>query len=63
MDLPWEPLPCASGYFLMADITNCRHLIPEVYFNTHEYEPGHTVEMESSSNHIVKNKTYMPGEG
>jgi hypothetical protein len=38
MDLPWEPLPCNSGYFLMADISKCRDLIPKKYFETHEYD-------------------------
>ena len=28
MSLPWEPLPCYSGYFMMADISKCRPLIP-----------------------------------
>lgn len=60
MDLPWEPLPCPSGYFLMADVTKCRNLIPPVYFETHEYEPGHTAEAAQASDHIVKNTLYMP---
>lgn len=38
MDLPWEPLPCMSGYFLMADVTKCKHLIPDKYFESHEFE-------------------------
>ena len=28
MDLPWEPLPTQSGYFLLTDISKCRDLIP-----------------------------------
>ena len=60
MDLPWEPLPCMSGYFLMADVTKCRALIPSVYFETHEYEPGYTPESANDSDHIVKNTLYMP---
>jgi len=60
MDLPWEPLPCMSGYFLMADVTKCRSLIPSVYFESHEYEPGFTPESVNDSDHIVKNILYMP---
>jgi aspartate/methionine/tyrosine aminotransferase len=60
MDLPWEPLPCPSGYFLMADVTKCRYLIPKVYFETHEYEPGFTADSVNDSDHIVKNVLYMP---
>ena len=28
MDMPWKPLPCQSGYFLMADVSECRSLVP-----------------------------------
>ena len=35
MDLPWEPLPAQSGYFLMADVTKCRDMIPKKYLETH----------------------------
>ena len=38
MNLPWEPLPCNSGYFLMADIDKCKAIVPNLYFQTHEYE-------------------------
>jgi len=39
MDLPWEPLPAQSGYFLMADVTKCKSLIPTKFFETHDYDP------------------------
>jgi len=32
MALPWEPLPCHTGYFLMTDVSKCRDLIPYKYF-------------------------------
>ncbi len=32
MDLPWKPLPCKSGYFMVVDISKCRDLIPKKYF-------------------------------
>lgn len=38
MDLPWEPLPCHSGYFMMVDITKCKDVIPQSYFETHDYD-------------------------
>ena len=38
MELPWVPLPCYSGYFLMADISKCRSLIPDKYFESHEID-------------------------
>jgi len=39
MAMPWTPVPVEGGYFLMADITACSDLIPDVYKNSHEYEP------------------------
>ncbi len=59
MALLWEPLPCQSGYFLMADVNKCRDLIPEIYFETHEYEPEFNPESVDDSGHIVKNVLYM----
>ena len=38
MSLPWEPLPCDSGYFLMVDVSKCRDLIPKMYFEDHDYD-------------------------
>ena len=51
MSLPWEPLSCRSGYFLMVDISKCRPLIPQIYFETHDYD----------EEDIPKNRIYMPG--
>ena len=28
MDLPWEPLPCHSGYFMMVNIEKCKDMVP-----------------------------------
>ena len=62
MDLPWEPLPCQAGYFMIADVTKCRDLIPKIYFQTHECESGYDAEKaKTDSNHIVKNILYVPG--
>ena len=59
MDLPWEPLPASSGYFLMADVTKCRDLIPSKYFETHEYEPE--TDDEGMNNFVIrKYDLYMP---
>lgn len=38
MGLPWEPLKCEGGYFMMADITKCADLVPEKYKTTIDYE-------------------------
>jgi len=61
MDLPWKPSYCHSGYFMMSDVSQCRDLIPPIYFQTHEYEPDYTPESAKNSNHIIKNHLYMPG--
>lgn len=39
MALPWQPVSCQGGYFLMADITPCIDLIPEKYRTSQDYEP------------------------
>ena len=59
MALPWEPLPCHSGYFLMADVTKCRDLIPRKYFQSHEYEPE-TTDEKMNKLVIKKHELYMP---
>lgn len=46
--LPIEPLPCESGYFLIADISKCANLIPKKYLESHDFEEG-------TENLIVKN--------
>jgi hypothetical protein len=53
MDLPWEPLPCYSGYFLMVNIEKCKPLIPEKYLNSHDYDP--------EGEQVMKNTLFMPG--
>lgn len=55
MSLPWEPLPCSSGYFMMVDISKCRHLIPAKFLETHEYDPA-----DKNGNKIIVNKVNMP---
>ena len=32
MAMPWKPVFCQGGYFIMADVTDCRSLVPEKYF-------------------------------
>ena len=54
MNLPWKPVPCEGGYFLMADITPCMHLIPEKYLTTHDYE------VEDDRPPVNKNRINMP---
>ena len=42
MDIPMEPIHCEGGYFLFADISKCKSLIPEKYLTTHDYQlPEH----------------------
>ena len=55
MDLPWEPLPCHSGYFMMASVDKCRELIPDLYFKTHDYEP-----LDAPGHRIQVNRLNMP---
>lgn len=50
MPLPWEPLHCNSGYFMMVDVSKCRNLIPKKYFESHDYVEG-----------LATNKIYLPG--
>ena len=38
MDMPWEPLKVEGGYFLLADVTKCAHLVPKKYLKSHDYE-------------------------
>ena len=55
MELPWEPLHCSSGYFMMVDVSKCRSLIPQKYFETHDYDPP-----SEDGKKILVNHTYMP---
>ena len=45
---PIIPLACESGYFVMADVTGMRDIIPKKYLESHEYE-------DDQSTNIVKN--------
>lgn len=36
MKLPFKPLKTEGGYFLIADISECLHLIPERYLKSHD---------------------------
>ena len=58
MDLPWEPLPCYSGYFMLVDISKCRSLVPELYFKTHDYDL-YDDPPASNDNKILKNELYI----
>lgn len=59
MSLPWEPLACDSGYFLMVDVSKCRPLIPQMYFETHDYDM-HDEPPATEETKIQKNYLYMP---
>ena len=50
MDLPWKPLETKSGYFLLADVSQCRPLVPESYLQSHDYD----------DNGLPKVHLYMP---
>jgi len=47
------PLKSESGYFMMADISAMRGVIPEKYLLSHEYE-------EEGDQTIDKNQLFMP---
>ena len=38
IDLPWEPITCEGGYFLVLDVHKLKPIIPAKYFETHDYE-------------------------
>ena len=54
-DLPIEPVACESGYFMMADISKCRSLIPKRFTDSHDFE-------EEGEQKIKKN-IYYTNEG
>ncbi len=54
MAMPWKPVYCQGGYFLMADITACTDLIPDKYKASHDYES------EDAGPPIAKNRINMP---
>ena len=55
MALPWKPVFCQGGYFLMADITACKDLIPDKFKATHDYEDD-----DSNCPLVAKNRLNMP---
>ena len=54
MAMPWKPVACQGGYFLMADITACTDLIPDKFKASHEYEE------EDGRPLVAKNRINMP---
>lgn len=57
MNLPWKPIPCEGGYFLMVDISECADMIPDKYKNTHNYEDP------NDPDPVHKYELYMPKTG
>ena len=57
MDLPFVPLGTQSGYFMLADISRCRSLVPSSFLESHDYEP------ESDAPPVRKVQLYMPNTG
>lgn len=51
---PIKPVPCESGYFVMADVSEMKDLIPKKYLETHDFEE------DSATSTIVKNKNFNP---
>jgi aspartate/methionine/tyrosine aminotransferase len=35
--LPLEPLISEGGYFLLADVSKCKQIIPQKYLLSHDY--------------------------
>ena len=56
MEMPWKPLPCHSGYFMMVDVQACRPLVPESYFTSHDYDPDVTSHRLSMPGSITAEK-------
>lgn len=46
--LPIKPVPAQGGYFIMADVTECRELVPEKYFKQEEYEDDKETTIEKN---------------
>ena len=57
MDVPMVPLECESGYFMMADISKCKDLIPKRYTESHDFE-----ELKEGEKPVMKN-VYYNNEG
>ena len=54
LDIPVVPLPSESGYFLMADISACKDLIPSRFKDSHDYE-----ELKEGETPVSKNRYFM----
>ena len=54
MAMPWKPVLCQGGYFLMADITACKDLVPDKFKASHDYEE------EDGRPLVAKNRINMP---
>ena len=61
MDLPWKPLPCESGYFMMVDVQACRPLVPKMYFETHDYDKFDEGYEAGKTKLITKYNLRLPG--
>lgn len=57
MDLPLKPVECEGGYFLMADVTDAKPLIPERFLTSHDYE------LPEAGDKIGTYKLNMPDDG
>ena len=38
MGIPIKPLTVEGGYFIMADVSACRDVIPKKYLESHDYD-------------------------
>ena len=47
---------------MLVDISKCRHLIPELYFKTHDYDL-YDEQPANESNKILKNELYIYKNG
>ncbi|CDW87563.1 kynurenine-oxoglutarate transaminase [Stylonychia lemnae] len=52
MDIPIKPLHSQSGYFMMADISECKDIIPKQYLESHDYE-------EDKNSKVNRNRVFM----
>ena len=49
-----KPLNCQSGYFLMADISECKDLIPQKFKESHDFE-----DLKEGEVGVSKNRYFM----